>query len=100
MEAYNSIGMGTILSWAEVFATVLTITVLVGIAVFVLVALSGMRRESRREAWPGAAAERIPAPPEPQRHPARLGLPLPPDGSAMRCPLPPGAPVAAAPVDG
>jgi heme/copper-type cytochrome/quinol oxidase subunit 2 len=63
MEGYNSMRMETILSWAEVFATILTMTVLVGITVFVLVALSGMRRESRRE--------RGPAPPPSASQPRR-----------------------------
>jgi heme/copper-type cytochrome/quinol oxidase subunit 2 len=69
MKAYDGIGMGTILSWAEVFATILTITVLVGITVFVLVALSAMRRESRRERGPAP----LPSESQPRRsHSATL----------------------------
>jgi hypothetical protein len=68
MEAY-SMRIETLLSWAEVFATILTMLVLVGITVFVLVVLSGMRRESRRGRGPG----RLPDATQPRRsHSATL----------------------------
>jgi hypothetical protein len=54
MGSYDAIRIGTLLDWAEMFAAVLTVAVVVGITVFVLMVLSGIRQESRtgRDAVP------------------------------------------------
>jgi imidazolonepropionase-like amidohydrolase/Tol biopolymer transport system component len=60
MESYDAFRIGMLLDWAEMFAAILTVAVVVGITVFVLMVLSGTRQESRRgrDALPGAAPRR------------------------------------------
>jgi imidazolonepropionase-like amidohydrolase/Tol biopolymer transport system component len=63
MEAYDAIRIGTLLSWAEMFAPILTMAVLVGITVFVLAVMGGIRQESRR----GQRPARPPCAAQPRR---------------------------------
>jgi hypothetical protein len=63
MQAYDAIRIGTLLSWAEVFAAILTMAVVVGITVFVLAVVGGIRQESHR----GRGKARLPGPTDPHR---------------------------------